>query len=147
MKTVFDQTTIDELVARINALDGQSGPVWGKMNVFQMLRHCTLSEEMFQGKTSYKRLFVGRLFGGMALKQLLENENPMKKNQPTHPLMRITGNGDWREEREKWIGLIRDYNHFRERDFVHPFFGKMNREQIGRYVYKHADHHLRQFGS
>lgn len=28
----------------------------------------------------------------------------------------------------------------------HPFFGVLSRAQWGRFQYKHADHHLRQFG-
>jgi hypothetical protein len=146
MQTVFDKTSADALIARINSLEPVARPLWGKMNVYQMLKHCTMSEEMFQGQTSYKRLFIGRLFGGMALKGILKNEAPMKKNQPTHPLMKITGTGDWQVERTKWINLIQRYHAFDSADFVHPFFGRMTREQIGAYVYKHTDHHLRQFG-
>lgn len=146
MKTVFDTKTIEKLVERINLLGPGDQPLWGKMTIYQMLRHCTLSEEMFQGKRSYKRLFIGKLFGGMALKGILKNENPLKKNQPTHPDLKITGNGDFDTERKKWAQLLQQYPSFSNTGFVHPFFGKMSKEQIGEYVYKHTDHHLRQFG-
>jgi hypothetical protein len=39
MKTIFDKATRDELTARINMLTENSGPNWGKMNVYQMLKH------------------------------------------------------------------------------------------------------------
>ena len=29
----------------------------------------------------------------------------------------------------------------------HPFFGKLNRQEWARLIYKHLDHHLNQFGS
>ncbi|WP_424351099.1 DUF1569 domain-containing protein [Lutimonas sp.] len=29
---------------------------------------------------------------------------------------------------------------------MHPFFGELNREEWARLVYKHLDHHLKQFG-
>ncbi|HEY5370005.1 MAG TPA: DUF1569 domain-containing protein [Hanamia sp.] len=29
----------------------------------------------------------------------------------------------------------------------HPFFGKLNRKEWGRLIYKHLDHHLKQFSS
>ena len=29
----------------------------------------------------------------------------------------------------------------------HPFFGKLNRQEWARLIYKHLDHHLKQFGS
>ncbi|MEB2774342.1 DUF1569 domain-containing protein [Algoriphagus sp. D3-2-R+10] len=146
MKTVFDKKTVVELITRINTLQTDSPSKWGKMTSYQMLKHCTLSEEMFQGKKTYKRLFIGKLFGRMALKSILNNGNPMKKNQPTHPEMKITGPGNFEMEREKWIELLQTYTPFSNNRFIHPFFGKMTKEQIGNYVYKHTDHHLRQFG-
>ena len=147
MKTIFDKNTVTELVTRINSLQLHSKPQWGKMDAYQMLKHCTMSEEMFQGKKQYKRLFIGRLFGRMALKGILKNENPMKQNQPTHPEMKITGTGNFENEKAKWIVLLQAYSSFSNRNFVHPFFGKMTQEQIGKYVYKHTDHHLNQFSN
>ena len=146
MKTIFDQQTIDGLVDRIHLLENASPGKWGKMSAFQMVRHCNKSEEMFQGKKEYKRLFIGKLFGRMALKGILKNDAPMEKNQPTHPEFKITGDGNFQLEKEKWITLLNNYSVFSNPNFVHPFFGKMNKEQIGRYVFKHTDHHLRQFG-
>ncbi len=146
MKTIFDTETANELIARINSLQADDTARWGKMNAWQMLKHCTMSEEMYQGKKSYKRLFIGRLFGRMALNGILRNEDPMKKNQPTHPELKITGSGNFETERSKWIELLKGYASFSNPGFVHPFFGKMTRDEIGKYVYKHTDHHLRQFG-
>jgi hypothetical protein len=63
MKSVLDKTTRDELINRINTLNESSMPQWGKMNVYQVLKHCVLAEEMYLGKKEYKRSFLGRLFG------------------------------------------------------------------------------------
>ena len=112
-----------------------------------MGKHCSLSDEMFLGKVKYDRLFVGRLLGPMTLTGILKDDSPMQKNKPTSPAMRIKGSGDVETEKQKWIVLLKEYEHVSDFDFVHPFFGKMDREQIGQYVYKHTDHHLRQFGS
>jgi hypothetical protein len=57
----------------------------------------------------------------------------------------IEKNGDMEVEKKKWLSLIEDYGHFSNPDFIHPFFGKMTTEQIRYFVYKHIDHHLRQF--
>jgi hypothetical protein len=146
MKSIFDNKEATALVARIQSLEPNLQAKWGKMNVYQMLKHCTMSEEMFQEKKAYKRLFIGKLFGQMALKGILKNEAPIKKNQPTHPDLNITGSGNFEAERTKWIDLINAYAALPTSQFIHPFFGKMSREQIGEYVYKHTDHHLRQFG-
>tara|TARA_R110002124_G_scaffold144672_3_gene309818 strand:- start:750 stop:1193 length:444 start_codon:yes stop_codon:yes gene_type:complete len=146
MNTIFDTKVLAELVDRITSLQADSQPEWGKMDAFQMLRHCTMSEEMFQGKKTYKRLLIGRLFGKMALSGILKNENPLKKNQPTHPDLKIKGTGDFEKERAKWIELLKGYQYFSNDPFIHPFFGVMTTENIGYYIYKHSDHHLRQFG-
>lgn len=146
MKTVFDKTTRDELINRVNSLNEKSTSLWGKMNVYQMVKHCTLWEEMMQGKRKYKQAFIGRFFGKMALKNVLKNDAPLKRSTPTLPELKITGSGDVAVEKAKWISKIEGYVDFSNDGFVHPFFGRMTKEQIGCVVYKHIDHHLRQFG-
>ncbi|MEO6148706.1 MAG: DUF1569 domain-containing protein [Mucilaginibacter sp.] len=145
MKTIFDQNAIDELTARIAQISPQSKAQWGKMDAFQMVKHCGMSEEIFQGKRNYKRLFAGRLFGKMALGSILKNQGEMKRGLPTHPDLKITGTGDIEAEKLKWIGLLKAYTGYSNNNFIHPFFGKMNGEQVGAFVYKHTDHHLKQF--
>ena len=146
MKTIFDKSTIDELIHRIDSLNENSTARWGKMNVSQMLKHCTQWEEMALGKTKYKQSFLGKLFGKMALRKMMKEE-PMKKNLPTVPAFKITGNTDVAAEKRKWIQLLQEYEHFSNDGFIHPFFGAMTKEDTGYVVYKHSDHHLRQFGA
>jgi hypothetical protein len=148
MKTVFDKTTRDELINRINTLNETNKAQWGKMNVYQMMKHCILWEEWVLGKKKYKRVFIGRFIGKMVLKNILKDENPLMRNSPTLPELRVRENkGDITSERTKWISLIKDYEYFSNPDFIHSFFGKMTKEQIGYLAYKHTDHHLRQFNS
>jgi Protein of unknown function (DUF1569) len=147
MKTIFDKTTRDELITRINTLNENSTAQWGKMNIYQMLRHCRLWEEMILGKRKYKRVFIGRLFGKMALKIVLKDQNPLRRNSPTIPELIIKENGNILSEKKEWLALIEEQEHFSKPDFVHPFFGKMRKEQLGYFAYKHTDHHLRQFNS
>lgn len=58
MQTIFDKTTRDELIRRIDLLNENSKAEWGTMNVYQMLRHCTRWEEMMKGKVKFKRVFL-----------------------------------------------------------------------------------------
>jgi Protein of unknown function (DUF1569) len=147
MKSIFDNATRQELITRIGTLNENSTAQWGKMTVYQMLKHCSLWEEMVLGKTAYKQSFIGKLFGKMALKDMLKDDSYVKKNMPTVPGFKITGTGDVEAEKAKWIGLINEEENFSNHGFVHPFFGKMTKEQIGCFAYKHIDHHLRQFGA
>ena len=148
MKSVFDQTVRNELIGRIHSLHENSQRVWGKMNVYQMIRHGAQWDEWIQNNTGTKQALIGRLFGKTALKKVLKDEAPLSRNTPTLPEFKIkeTG-GNIESAKEKWIALIHAYAHFSAPGFVHPFFGKMTREQVGLMAYKHADHHLRQFGN
>lgn len=148
MKTIFDKATKDALIARINTLNEQSTAQWGKMNIYEMLKHCTTYEEMMLGKNRYKRAFLGLLFGKMALKDFVGDEREIKRNVPTLPELKVKGgSGSIAAERSKWIALLEEYNAGDDRKIVHSFFGPLTWEQVGQLVYKHTDHHLRQFNS
>jgi hypothetical protein len=148
MKTIFDKETRDELISRIDTLNEDSKAQWGKMNIYQMLKHCTLYEEMLLGEKKFKRNFLGRLFGKIAMKDIIGDERPVKQNMPTIPEIKVTvSNGDISAEKQHWITLIKEHAHSSNSEFVHSFFGKVTKEQSGYLSYKHTDHHLRQFNS
>jgi Protein of unknown function (DUF1569) len=145
MKTIFDPSTTDELLRRIAALDEDSSAQWGKMTPYQMLKHCTLWEEMISGDKKTKRMFLGRLFGKKVLGMILKDDRPMIRNARTVPGFVIKGHGDFLAEKKKWLAMVEAHGRFSNHNFVHPFFGKMTKDQIGYLAYKHIDHHLRQF--
>jgi hypothetical protein len=148
MKTILDKTTRDELISRINTINNNSTSQWGKMNVYQMLKHCTLWQEMITGQKKYKQTFIGRVFGKMLLNNAIKDDSPMKRSTPTLPEFKnLDKDGDIDAQKKKWITLIDNHSLYTKSDFVHPFFGKMTKEQIGYHAYKHIDHHLRQFNS
>ena len=149
MKTIFDHPTRQELTTRIQQVAADHQPQWGKMNVYQMLQHNTYWNEWILGKNGhvYKQTFMGKLFGKIALKRMVKDEQPFDKNIPTSEQFKPkSSNGDLELEKLKWIALIEEYESYHNPDFVHDFFGRMTKEQIGILVYKHTDHHLRQFG-
>ena len=81
------------------------------------------------------------------LKIAVKNDNPMQKNMPAGKTFIVKENGGNVDiQKIIWADLIAEYEHFSNPDFVHDFFGKMTKEQIGIFAFKHADHHLRQFG-
>ena len=91
-------------------------------------------------------MFFGRLFGKLALKNVLKNDKPLGRNSPTAPELVIKEKtGDFALQKAAWIKRINEYKYFDNPHFVHPFFGTMTKEQVGQFVYKHHDHHLRQF--
>jgi len=145
MKTVLDKSTRDELIGRINSLNENNNPTWGKMNVYQMLKHCAIAEESYLGKKTYQRVFIGRLLGKKVLNNILKEGSQMMRNAKTRKDFIVTGNGDIEPEKQRWISLLHEYEHYSNGGVVHWFFGPMTKEQVGYFSYKHADHHLRQF--
>jgi len=150
MKTIFDKANRAELISRINTLNENCVAEWGKMNVYQMVKHCTVWEEWILGvnKTKYKQEFIGFIFGKMALKGMIKDDKPFSKNVPTSTAFKVKEKScNIAAEKRKWIGLIEQYEYYSNPGFIHDFFGKMTKEQVGILAYKHTDHHLRQFKS
>lgn len=149
MKTIFDKTAREELIERISQVSENNRAEWGKMNVFQMLQHNTYWNGWILGTDphTYRQEWLGKLFGKIALKSMIKNDKPFDKNVPTSEQFKVKATTcDLESEKAKWISLINAYQNFDNPDFIHDFFGKMSREQIGILAYKHTDHHLRQFG-
>ncbi|MCP2043915.1 DUF1569 domain-containing protein [Pontibacter sp. HSC-36F09] len=149
MKSIFDKSTRDEIIARVASITADSSPQWGKMNIHQMVEHNTYWNGWILGKDShtYKQAFLGKVFGKIALRKMIKDEQPFDKNIPTSSQFKPkeTG-GDLEAEKLKWISLTEAYKNYHNPTFIHDFFGKMTKEEIGILVYKHSDHHLRQFG-
>lgn len=152
MKTVFDPGVRAGLQHRIQQLGPAHKAQWGKMDVSQMVRHCSLWHEWVLGKGRYtghvyRQGFLGKLFGKWALSSNTRDEKPIGRNMPAGKFaIKDNVSIDLQAAKEQWIRYIDDYEYFANDRFVHDFFGKMSREQIGVFVYKHFDHHLRQFG-
>ena len=149
MNNLFDTPDAVGLLARLTKLTPNSAPSWGKMNVAQMLAHCQVPLEVAIGEKKLKRTFIGFLFGNIAKKQLT-NDKPFGKSMPTDPSFVVKDERDFISEFQKLDLLIKRFN---ESDKLavaarsHPFFGKMTPDQWGILLWKHLDHHLRQFGA
>jgi len=150
MKTVFDPAVRAELQHRVQLLTKDHRAQWGKMNVFQMTKHCINWSEWILGKGNYaaytyKQDWLGKVFGKWGLRSNTKDDKPMGKNMPAGKFA-IKGKVNNDLETDRWIQCIGDYAHFSNDRFIHDFFGPMTRAQIGIFSYKHYDHHLRQFG-
>lgn len=148
MKTIFNEDLRKDLISRINSLDQTDTAEWGKMNVFQMLGHCTMWDEWILGKNTTRsgQTLLGLIFGKIALKRMIKDDRPLDRNVPSSNFLLVKNAGtDIEFLKSKWITLIQDYSLFSNPGFIHDFFGKISEEQIGILAYKHTDHHLRQF--
>lgn len=149
MKSLFDKSSYDEITSRLNSLTPSSQRQWGKMQVAQMLAHCKAAFMVPLSDKKMPRSFLGLMIGWM-IKSKLYNDDPWKQNLPTAPNFKITDERDFEKEKQELAGLI---NTFYSRGsgnvgkFPHPMFGTFTQQQWGQAMYKHLDHHLRQFGA
>jgi len=151
MKTIFQRSIVENLCTRIDCIAPESEAVWGKMNVLQMLKHCVENEKLLLREKVFDDVFIGKLFGRMALKGDIKNDKPFGKNSPTHPDLKIREvNEEAQDLKAEWKVLLYKYPDLNEEhyeNFKHPFFRKMNYQQVGIWAFKHVDHHLRQFNT
>lgn len=145
---MLDAAVQAELETRILSLSEKNTAQWGKMNLSQMVQHCIAGDHMYQGKINPKRSLIGRLIGGSILNKILKNDLLFNKNSPTAPELKVNNSAvDLEAKKQEWLQTVKAYPTLEVKNFVHPFFGAMSKEQIGHMAYKHADHHLRQFGA
>ncbi|MBD8070666.1 DUF1569 domain-containing protein [Bacillus sp. PS06] len=148
MKNIFTQSDSKEMLARIDQLTAASHPLWGKMNVAQMLAHCSAFQDIPMGSSFPARGFLGFVIGPF-VKQLFYNEKPFDKNMSTIPTILIEDKRDFEIERDtlkQKIITFQKNGPEKCSSHPHPFFGKLTPEQWGKGIYKHLDHHLKQFG-
>lgn len=148
MKNLFDKNTYVEITCRMNALTPNSQRQWGKMNPAQMLAHCKEAFKVPLSDKKMPRMFLGLLIGWM-VKPKLYNESPWKQNLPTAPNFIIKDDRDFEKEKQELIGMINQFHNGGPENvgrFPHPMFGTFTKEQWGKSMYKHLDHHLKQFG-
>lgn len=148
MNSIFNPADNNVLIDRFKKLSPESQPLWGTMDVSQMLSHVNEPLLVLKGDKVIKFTFLGMLFGGYLKKKYLK-ERGFGKNLPTHTQFKVTDKKQFESELEKLtktILLIQEKGAAIITKHKHPFFGKMTPDEWGNMMYIHTDHHLKQFG-
>ncbi|MGL2987761.1 DUF1569 domain-containing protein [Flavobacterium sp. RSSA_27] len=146
MPSIYTASDNAILVERIQNLNTNSTPLWGKMSVDQMCEHCIAAINVAFGKQDLTISFPMRLLG-----RLLKNKafnSDFGKNSPTAKEFRITGHSDFEKSQTQLIACVQEFAKGTSviKVMQHPFWGKMSYEDWDKLMYRHLDHHLRQFG-
>ncbi|MBI2837607.1 MAG: DinB family protein [Acidobacteria bacterium] len=147
MNTFFDEASRVRLVERLQKIDVQTGALWGRMSAAQMLAHCTATMQMPVGDLQVKRSFLSLI--GWMFKGMIHSDKPFSKSSPTAPEFVIHDERNFETEKKRFTDAFQKLTQGPATITCHdhPFFGKMTSHDWGRLVYKHLDHHLRQFGA
>ena len=147
MKNLFEAGTAEEVISRIDRLQASSPRQWGKMDAAQMMAHCATTMEMASGKFAAKRTLLGRLIGPR-FRHMLTDDKPMPRNSPTSKELKV-GSSNFAREQQRLKECVRQFQQGGESRCTkhpHPFFGPLTPLEWSSGMYKHLDHHLRQFG-
>jgi hypothetical protein len=150
MKNLFEAPAVDEVKERIARLSPESARQWGTMNAPQAVAHCAAGVELALGDRLPPRMFLGRIFGWVIKPLALGNEEPMRRNTPTVPGLVVADERDLDRERQRLCGLIDRFATAGPAGCTrhpHSFFGRLTPQEWAVLMYKHLDHHLRQFGA
>jgi hypothetical protein len=149
MKNLFDAATVAEVKDRLAHLGPESERQWGKMNAPQAVAHCSAGLELAMGDRRPPQLWLGRIIGWIIKPMALGNDAPMRRNSPTVPSIVVADERDLRAERDKLTALIDRFAASGPAGCTthpHSFFGRLTPQEWAILMYKHLDHHLRQFG-
>jgi hypothetical protein len=149
MKNLFQTDAVEEVISRIDRLQPKAERQWGKMDVAQMMAHCSAGLDLASGRLICPQLLLGRLIGPL-FRPLYSNDKPFSRNNPTDKKLVISDPRDFSREREQLKARVRQFHEGGEAQCTrhpHPFFGPLTSHEWSTGMYKHLDHHLRQFGA
>ena len=142
----------NEYTQLLSLLNAEATPVWGKMNVQQMIEHMSDYFRIASGKTPMEIVTeaekIPRMQGFLASDKLFPENTPNSLMPDIPPPTRHA------TKQEAIAELQAEIDHFfhvheadKEKATPNPFFGVLNYDQQVQLLYKHSTHHLRQFGA
>jgi Protein of unknown function (DUF1569) len=147
MRTIRDPTVLAALITRLERVTAGSARRWGTMSVHQMLVHLgdgtesALARRPFATPTRPAR----RVLKVVALRLPLPWPHGIKTG--ADPASRPVAAEAFSADCERAVRSLRDLATLEGRlADRHPIFGPMSRGDWQRWAFRHADHHLRQFG-
>jgi len=149
MKNVFEPNDLEALRARIAQLRPESNRQWGTMSVAQALAHCSLGVQTATGELRPPRTLIGRILGPIVKPKVVGDDQPMRRNSPTMKELIVLHEPDFATEQVRLIGLLENFSAAGPpacTSHPHAFFGPLKPDEWAILMYKHIDHHLRQFG-
>lgn len=149
MNNLFASSERQQILDRLGKLQAGATRRWGKMDAAQMCAHCVAALEVGAGDVAKEHSFIGKVLGRFVKGSLL-GEKPFSKNSPTDPSFIVSDPRDFAVERARLVEIVKRFSAAGPSAAdgrMHSFFGRLKGDEWGVLMYKHLDHHLRQFGT
>ncbi|MCG9792438.1 DUF1569 domain-containing protein [Flavobacterium algicola] len=150
LPNIFERKNSEILISRIESLNSNTVPKWGKMDVAQMLAHCNVMYEMVFEKLHPEPNFFMKFVLKTFVKKIVTSEAPYKHNSQTAPIFIIKSSKNFESEKKRLINYIQKVQELGELHFDNKAshsFGNLTIIEWNNMFYKHLDHHLNQFGT
>ena len=146
MKTMWQPEAREELLARAGKLRPEAPAQWGKLNCSRMLAHVTDGLRMATGELRVAPKSSPLKY--TPIKQLIIYWLPFPKSAPTAPELLARAPGEWEREVSQFRDALQQFVSRKDEQQwpAHPAFGNLSNKDWGVLVYRHIDHHFKQFG-
>jgi len=140
-----------KLVSLLQKLKNDEPARWGKMNVQQMIEHFT--DVMMVASGKIKLPIVTPADKLPRLREFMFSEKPFKENtkspvlaEEPAPLKKHTKEASIGKLQEELIHFFEAFEKYPGLTTINPVFGELDFDANIQLLYKHALHHLKQFG-
>ena len=150
-RTLLHPEARAEILRRIEALTPRSERRWGRMTPHQMV--CHLSDACRAALGERRVPVIGTLWERTVIRWLAIHTNvkwPQGVRTVPEADQEIGGTRptEFARDVDELRGLIQRFSGPEAQlSGYHPLFGALSATEWGRFSYRHADHHLRQFGA
>ena len=147
MKSIWQDEDRGAINDRVAGLAWDRRAEWGKFTAPKMICHLAESLKMAMGDLQVAPKHLPIRYP--PLKQLIIYAAPFPKGAPTAPELLAREPREWATDVADVQALLARAGSARTTDTwpEHPAFGKLSRRAWGVLIYRHMDHHLRQFGA
>ena len=152
METVADPIVLRSLKERLAAVTPRSQRRWGTLTAHEMLCHLGDAEEMalrIRPRRSKVKEVPRPILKWLALWTPIPFPRGVRTNPQHDPKVDGTRPADFERDRARVIGGLEKLASpdASTLETAHGMFGLMSMRDWQRWAWKHADHHLRQFGA
>ena len=149
MKNLLNYNDRESILSRLQSLQAGNQRKWGKLTVQEILPHLTdpFRAAMHEKPGAPQKSPLYNTLLGKAMRNFV----PWPKSAPTDPGF-LPGTGmtpptDFDHDKQTLLLTIHRFVHFDGLLAEHSVFGPMDHRAWGRLMWRHLDHHLRQFSA
>ena len=145
-RNIMDIHSEQQVIDRILKLSSASKRMWGNMTINEMLFHCRkVNSEILQADKYNKSPTVKQRIMKTIGLYLMKNFPKGIKTSPKY-LPDLVDNIDFQKMQKELIDNIKEVCNYNNPIYgEHPFFGPLSTKEWRHFMWKHVDHHLRQF--